>query len=612
MFPTSFYFMDAKAGTLDRGEISEQSQWDLSELYSSNEEWNKDLEALEGDIPKYDSFRGTLSQSFVKLKNCLEFDMNFSRRLEKLYTFAHLKNDEDKTNSFYQGNFEKSMRLLNEAGRASSFIRPEIMAIPEEQIDQFLEEKEIEFYRFYLEQILRYRDHTLTDKEEQLLAASGEISRAARDAFDMLDNADLQLGEIDDENGEPLPLTHGNFQSLMQNYDRRIRKDAFHNYYNAYESHRFTYSTLLSSSVKKDLFYSRSRNYSGYRAKAMFSENIAEGVYDNLIESVHQNLKPLYKYFELRKRLLGLDDLHVYDCSVPLVKNIKWHMPYEDAVEKIKIALQPLGPEYVELMGKGLLQDRWTDRYENKGKRSGAYSSGCYDSNPFILMNFAEDNINSVYTLAHEAGHSMHSFYSRRNQPYLYSDYTIFVAEVASTFNESLLTKFFLSQDIERDMHIYLLCREIDNFRGTLYRQTMFAEFEHRVYEVAENNQPLTIETFQEIYKGLLELYFGSGLVLDDCLLLECFRIPHFYFSFYVYKYATGISAAYALADRVLSGGEQELGDYLNFLKSGGSKYPIDLLKDAGVDMSSPEPINTALLKFSVLVDELENLTLKN
>ena len=604
--------MDAKIGTLDRGEISEQSQWDLSGLYSSHEEWNKDLEALEGDVPKYDNFRGTLSQSFIKLKECLEFDMNISRKIEKLYTFAHLKNDEDKTNSFYQGNFEKSMRLVNEVARASSFIRPEIMAIPEEQIDQFLEQKEIEFYRFYLEQLLRYREHTLTDKEEQLLAASGEISRVAQDAFDMLDNADLQLGEIEDENGEPLPLTHGNFQSLMQNYDRRIRKDAFRNYYKAYESHRFTYATLLSSSVKKDLFYSRSRNYSGYRAKAMFAENIAEGVYDNLIESVHQNLKPLYKYFELRKRLLGLDDLHVYDCSVPLVKNIKWHMPYEDAVEKIKIALQPLGNEYVELMDNGLLRDRWTDRYENKGKRSGAYSSGCYDSNPFILMNFTEDNINSVYTLAHEAGHSMHSFYSRRNQPYLYSDYTIFVAEVASTFNESLLTKFFLSQDIDRDMRIYLLCREIDNFRGTLYRQTMFAEFEHRVYEVAENNQPLTIETFQEIYKELLELYFGSGLVLDDCLSLECFRIPHFYFSFYVYKYATGISAAYALADRVLSGGEQELDDYLNFLKSGGSKYPIDLLKGAGVDMNSPEPLNTALLKFSSLVDELEILTLKN
>jgi oligoendopeptidase F len=284
-------------------------------------------------------------------------------------------------------------------------------------------------------------------------------------------------------------------------------------------------------------------------------------------------------------------------------------MSYEDAVEKIKTALQPLGTEYIDLMSQGLLQDRWTDRYENKGKRSGAYSSGCYDSNPFILMNYKEDNINSVYTLAHEAGHSMHSLYSRKNQPYLYSDYTIFVAEVASTFNESLLTKFFLSQDIDKDMRIYLLSREIDNFRGTLYRQTMFAEFEHRVYQAAENNQPLTIETFQEIYKSLLELYFGPGLILDDCLSLECFRIPHFYFSFYVYKYATGISAAYALADRVVSGGEQELNSYLNFLKSGGSKYPIDLLKDAGVDMSSPKPVCTALSKFSALVDELESLS---
>ncbi|MBT5469082.1 MAG: oligoendopeptidase F [Nitrospina sp.] len=604
--------MDAKAGTLTRDEIPENSQWDLSGLYSSNEEWDKNFEALEGDLSRYASFQGTLGESCLKLKECIEFDMNFSRKLEKLYTFAHLKNDEDKTNSFYQGNFEKAMRLLNEAGSASSFIRPEIMAIPQDQMARFLEEKEIEFYKYHLEQILRYREHTLTDKEEKLLAASGEMSRAARDGFDMLDNADLQLGEIEDESGEPLTLTHGNFQSLMQNYDRRMRKDAFHTYYKAYESHRFTYSTLLSSSVKKDLFYSRSRNYSGYRAKALFSENISEEVYDNLIESVHQNLKPLYKYFEIRKKLLGLDELHAYDCSVPLVKNIKWHMPYEEAVEKIKIALQPLGAEYNELVGKGLLQDRWTDRYENKGKRSGAYSSGCYDSNPFILMNYTEDNINSVYTLAHEAGHSMHSLYSRKNQPYLYSDYTIFVAEVASTFNESLLTKYFLSQDIDREMRVYLLCREIDNFRGTLYRQTMFAEFEHKVYEAAENNQPLTIETFQEIYKGLLDLYFGPGLVLDDCLSLECFRIPHFYFSFYVYKYATGISAAYALADRVLSGGDKELDDYLNFLKSGGSKYPIDLLKGAGVDMTSPEPVRTALSKFSSLVDELESLTLEN
>jgi len=600
--------MDAKVGTLTRDEIPEQSKWDLSGLYSTNEDWDKDLIALEADLSGYASFQGTLSQSFLKLRECIDFDMNFSRRIEKLYTFAHLKNDEDKTNNFYQNNFEKVMRLINEANSASSFIRPEIMEIPQEKMAEFIKEEGMEFYKFHLEQILRYREHTLTEKEEKLLAASGEIGRTAQDAFDMLDNADLQLGEIEGENGEQLTLTHGNFQSLMQSYNRRLRKDAFHTYYQAYESHRFTYASLLSSSVKKDLFYSRSRSYSGYRAKALFSENINEEVYDNLIESVHQNLKPLYKYFDLRKRLLDLDDLHVYDCAVPLVKNIKWHMPYEEAVETIKTALQPLGTEYIDIMSEGLLQDRWTDRYENKGKRSGAYSSGCYDSNPFILMNYKEDNINSVYTLAHEAGHSMHSLYSRKNQPYLYSDYTIFVAEVASTFNESLLTKFLLSQNIDKNMRIYLLSREIDNFRGTLYRQTMFAEFENIVYKAAENNQPLTIETFQEIYKSLLELYFGPGLILDDCLSLECFRIPHFYFSFYVYKYATGISAAYALTDSVLSGDERELNKYLNFLKSGGSKYPLDLLKDAGVDMSSKEPVCIALSKFSALVDELESL----
>ena len=600
--------MDAKAGTLTRDEIPEQSKWDLSGLYSTNEDWDKDFMGLEVDLAGYASFQGTLSQSFLKLRECIEFDMNFSRRIEKLYTFAHLKNDEDKTNNIYQKNFEKVMRLLNEASSASSFIRPEIMEIPQEKISEFIKEEGMEFYKFHLEQILRYREHTLTQKEEKLLAASGEIGRAAQDAFDMLDNADLHLGVIEGENGEQITLTHGNFQSLMQSYNRRLRKDAFHTYYQAYESHRFTYASLLSSSVKKDLFYSRSRNYSGYRAKALFSENINEEVYDNLIRSVHQNFKPLYKYFDLRKRLLGLDNLHVYDCAVPLVKNIKWHMPYEEAVETIKTALQPLGAEYIDIMSEGLLQDRWTDRYENKGKRSGAYSSGCYDSNPFILMNYKEDNINSVYTLAHEAGHSMHSLYSRKNQPYLYSDYTIFVAEVASTFNESLLTKFLLSQNIDKNMRIYLLSREIDNFRGTLYRQTMFAEFENIVYKAAEDNQPLTIETFQEIYKSLLELYFGPGLILDDCLSLECFRIPHFYFSFYVYKYATGISAAYALADSVLSGYEQELNNYLNFLKSGGSKYPLDLLKDAGVDMSSKEPVCVALSKFSGLVDELESL----
>lgn len=601
--------MDAKTGTLTRDEVSVESQWDLTGLYSCDEDWTAELAELEAEVGNYASFAGTLGDSALKLKACLEFDMSFSRRLEKLYTFSHLKNDEDKTNSVYQGNFEKIMMLVSEASKASSFIQSEIMSIPEDRMREYLDHKELEFYRFHLEKVLRYRAHTLSEKEEALLAASGEMGRGMRDAFDMLDNADLQLGEIEDEKGEKISLTHGNFQSLLQSYDRRVRKDAFATYYKAYEAHKFTYSTLLAGSIKKDLFYSRAKKFPSYRAKALFAENIPVEVYDNLIESVHQNLAPLYKYFNLRKRLLNLDALHIYDCSVPLVKDINWHMPFDQAVEEIQSALNPLGTEYVDQLVRGLSVDRWTDRYENKGKRSGAYSSGCYDSNPFILMNYREDNINSAYTLAHEAGHSMHSLYSRKNQPYLYSDYTIFVAEVASTFNEALLTRHFLSQDIDRDMRVYLICREIDNFRGTLYRQTMFAEFEHQVYKAMENNEPLTLEPFKKIYTDLLGLYFGPEVVLDDCLSLECFRIPHFYFSFYVYKYATGISAAYALAERVLSGGDSELNDYLCFLKSGGSKYPIDLLRLAGVDMLSPEPVRTALTKFSALVDELEQLT---
>ncbi|MAX18074.1 MAG: oligoendopeptidase F [Nitrospina sp.] len=601
--------MDAQSGTIVRSEVSIESQWDLTGLYSLDDVWSTELAELEAEVEKYASFAGTLGESALKLKACLEFDMKFSRQLEKLYTFAHLKNDEDKTSTLYQGNFEKVMMLVNEASRASSFIRSEIMSIPDEMMHEFLTDKELEFYRFHLEKILRYRAHTLSEKEEALLAASGEMGRGMRDVFDMLDNADLKLGEIEDEKGETVTLTHGSFQSIIQSYDRRVRRDAFNTYYKAYESHQYTYSTLLAGSIRKDLFYSRTKKFTSYRAKALFSENIPVEVYDNLLESVHQNLDPLYKYFDLRKRLLNLDELHIYDCNVPLVKDMKWNMSFDKAVEEIKSALNPLGNEYVEQLGCGLSVDRWTDRYENKGKRSGAYSSGCYDSNPFILMNYREDNINSAYTLAHEAGHSMHSFYSRKNQPYLYSDYTIFVAEVASTFNEALLTRHFLSQDIAPDMRVYLICREIDNFRGTLYRQTMFAEFEHQVYKAMEGNEPLTLESFKKIYRNLLERYFGSGVVLDDCLSLECFRIPHFYFSFYVYKYATGISAAYALADRVTSGGETELNDYLGFLKSGGSKYPIDLLKSAGVDMLSPEPVKTALAKFSALVDELEQLT---
>ena len=601
--------MEATTKPITREDISEEAKWDLNGLYLQESLWQEDFKKLEADLAGYESFKGTLASSAKTIKACIEFDIGISRKIEKLYTYAHLRNDEDKTHAKNQGNFEKMVRLHTLAAQASSYIPSELMAIAEDRMHQFLQDKELSFHKLHLERILRYRKHTLSEKEEKLLASSAEIARTARDAFEMLDNADLKLGTVMDENGNEVVITQGNFQSIMQNQDRRVRKEAFEEFYSAYSDHQYTFASLLSSNIKKDIFYARQKNHASVREKAMFSENIPVEVYDNLIASVHENMAPLHKYFFLRKKILKLDQIHIYDTSVPLVKSIHWHVGYNDSVKKILNSLQPLGSDYTEVLRKGLIQDRWVDRYESKGKRSGAYSSGCYDSNPFILMNYQEDNINSMYTLAHEAGHSMHSFLSRKTQPYLYADYTIFVAEVASTFNEALLTKYLFSQDIDKSMKIYLTCREIDNLRGTLYRQTMFAEFEHLIYASAEKNQPMTLDAFKDIYQKLLKEYFGENTTLDDCLSLECFRIPHFYFSFYVYKYATGISAAYALADMVSEGGTTELNDYLNFLKGGGSKYPIDLLKDAGVDMTSPEPVRTALKKFSALVNQLETLT---
>jgi len=600
--------MDATTEPWTRSQLQERDTWNLKGLYASANDWQADCIALESQLGTYASFAGTLGTSAARLKACLEFDTQLSRTLESIYTYAHLRNDEDKTHTGHQAEYEKATQLLTRYQQASSFINPELMDIPEATMRDFLNDPELEFFKYHIEKQLRFREHTLSAKEEALLAASSEMARTPQNVFGMLDNTDLNLGQIEDAEKRTVQITHGNFQSLLQNYDRRIRRETFESVYKSYEQHQYTFTALLDGSLKKDMFYARARNYPSVREQALFTENIPVTVYDQLIETVHNNLEPLYKYFAIRKRRLKLDELHVYDCSVPLVENIKWDMNYEKAVIAIGEALAPLGEDYVATVTQGLLENRWVDRYECKGKRSGAYSSGCYDSNPFILMNYMDDNINSVYTLAHEAGHSMHSHFSKSHQEYLYADYTIFVAEVASTFNEALLTRYFLNQDIGPDMKIYLLCREIDNFRGTLFRQTMFAEFERDIYTSAEAGNAMTVDSFKDIYNQLLMRYFGSEVTLDPCLALECFRIPHFYFGFYVYKYATGISAAYALAERVTKGGDAELADYINFLKSGGSKYPIDLLKGAGVDMSSPKPVATALKKFKDLVDELETL----
>lgn len=608
--------MDALVELRTRDNIPEEAKWDLSGLYATDNKWREDFAVLESEVAGYSGFPGTLNQSAARIADCLQFDAKISRKLDLLYTYAHLRKDEDQTHTPSLENYEKIASLHARILGARSFIASELMAIPEDRMSLFLQDKALDFFKFYLEQTLRFRKHTLSEKEESILAASVEMARISQGVFSMLDNADLKLGTVKDERGREMQITHGNLQSLLQNYDRRVRRESFEIFYSAYKDHQYTYASLLAGSVKKDLFYSRTRNYKNTFESAMFQENVPGAVYDNLIKTVHENLAPLYKYFALRKRILELDELHVYDTNVPLVKDFKWNMEYSESVEKCLAALAPLGKEYTDMLGKGLTKSRWVDQYESKGKRSGAYSSGCYDSNPFILLNYQADNINSLYTLAHEAGHSMHSYFSRKTQPYIYADYTIFVAEVASTFNEALMTNYLLGQvssqrDVRAGMEIYLVCREIDNIRGTLYRQTMFAEFEYKIHEAASKDQGLTIDFFKTVYKQLLELYFGPGVTLDEALSLECFRIPHFYSSFYVYKYATGISAAYALADRVLQGGNTELSDYHNFLKAGGSKYPIDLLRDAGVDMTSPQPIRITLQKFAALVDRLDLLISK-
>ncbi len=600
--------METQSGIIERSEILEESKWDLSDLFKSDSLWESFFSELEKDLAGYQTYKGTLADSANAIKDCLDFDASISRRMDALYTYAHLKRDEDKTNSKYLGNFDKISRIYSEFGKYRSFISPELTAIPQEKMDGYLSDPILDFYKLQLEKILRYKKHTLSANEESLLAASMEMSRGAQDTFGMLNSADLNLGKVQDKDGNEISITHGNLQSLMQSYDRDLRKNAFHTFYSAYEGHQYTFASLLSSNIKKDIFHSKSRNYNSVREKALFSENIPVEVYDNLVDSVHKNLEPLHKYYSLRKNILSLNELHIYDCSVPLAKNLTWKMSYDEAVETIRKALQPLGEEYVNTACEGISEGRWVDKYENKGKQNGAYSSGCFDSRPYILLNYKNEDINSLYTLAHEAGHSMHSYYSRKSQPYIYSDYTIFVAEVASTFNEALITRQLLSQSPDRDMKIYLICREIDNIRGTLYRQTMFAEFERDVYAMAERGEPLTVQSFRAVYQKLLERYFGDVTTIDELLQLECFRIPHFYFSFYVYKYATGISASYSLAERVLKGGKDELNDYLTFLNSGGTKYPIEQLKGAGVDMTSSEPIDKSLQTFSTLVDQLEKL----
>ena len=590
-----------------RADVAAADTWDLASLFASDADWETALAAWEQRIPEFDAFAGTLGSSAERLAEALQFDLDYDREGDRLGTYAFLRAAEDQQGQQAQRMVGRFQHVSTQAGERASFLRPEILAIPAATLDTWLATDTLAPYRLMLERLVRVRPHVLSEPEEKILAMQGSFAGTASKVFRQLTDADMTFGTLANGRGEEVQLSHASFMTLLHDKVPEVRKKAFHQYYEVFEAHDHTLAATLSGSMERDVFAAKVRRYPSAVEAALFNDNVPISVYDSLIAAVHDHLPALHRYYALRKRVLGLDEIHHYDTYVPLVPDLDKRHTWDEAVGLIIEALQPLGGDYCSRLEAGL-RGRWCDRYPNAGKQSGAFSSGTFDSDPYILMNFEEEVIEHVFTLAHEAGHSMHTRYSADHQPYQYSGYTIFVAEVASTFNEQLLAKLLLDRATSDRERAAILVREIDAIRGTIVRQTMFAEFEKLAHASVEAGEPLTLERIRSLYRGLLDAYFGPDFSIDNQLELEALRIPHFYSAFYVYKYATGLSAAISLSRRVLEGGQAELDDYLGFLKGGGSKWPLDLLRDAGVDLEKPEPVATALGHFSSLVTQLEGL----
>jgi oligoendopeptidase F len=590
-----------------RSDVAVGDTWDLKSLFSSDAEWAAALAEWEKRIPGFAAFAGTLGSSAERLAECLEYDLAVDREGDRLGTYAHLRASEDQAAADAQRMTGRFQHVATLAGEKASFIRPEIMAIPPATLDAWMKLPVLAPYQLLLERLTRTRPHVLSEPEEKLLAMQGSFAGTAGKVFRQLTDADMKFGSVSNGAGEQVELSNATFVTLLHDTSREVRRTAFQQYYAQYESHANTLAATLSGSNERDAYAAKVRHYPSAVEAALFADNVPIAVYDQLIAAVHSHLPAVHRYYDLRKRILGLDEIHHYDCYVPLVPELEQRHNWNDAVRVVIESLAPLGSDYTTRLEQGLL-GRWCDRYPNAGKQSGAFSSGTYDSDPYILMNFQEEAIEHVFTLAHEAGHSMHTRYSAEAQPYHYSGYTIFVAEVASTFNEQLLTRLLLKRATSPKERAAIIAREIDSIRATIVRQTMFAEFERKSHASAEAGEPLTLDRLRGIYRELLDAYFGPRFVIDKQLELECLRIPHFYNAFYVYKYATGLAAAITLAKRVAEGGPQELEAYLAFLKGGCSKWPLDLLRDAGVDLEKPEPVGTALTRFGELVDELGTL----
>lgn len=589
---------------MERSTIENKFKWTIDEMYPNEESIEKDIQKVKELIEEVKRYKGILADSEENLFKALNISEETSRILQNLYVYTHMKSHEDTRINKNQSNATKIDMLSTELSMATSYMVPEIIAMDNEKLENYLKTERLSHYKKYVDDILRLKPHTLNEREEELLASVADLSGVPENVYDMLSFADLKFPEIEDENGEKVRVTHSNFSLFLKSKDARVRKDAFEAMYGIYGQYKNTFASTLYGGIKSEIFYAKTRKYESALQGSLFQDNVSVNVYNNLIDAVHENLDTLNDYIDLKKKFLGLDKINMYDLYVPLTESFDMEIPYEKAQKIILEALKPLGEEYLENVKKAFAEG-WIDVYGNEGKQGGAYSWGSYDSKSYILMSY-KDDLNSLFTLIHEMGHSMHSFYSKNNQPYLYSGYKIFVAEVASTLNELLLINYLLKNAESKEERVYLLNYYLEQFRTTVYRQTMFAEFEKICHGKVEEGEPLTAEDFNNIYYDLNKKYYGESCEVNEEIALEWARIPHFYSNFYVYKYATGFSAASALSKQILEEGESAVSRYKEFLKSGGSEFPLDQLRKAGVDMEKKESVDEALHVFKDLVKQLE------
>lgn len=594
-----------------REEMNELYTWDLTSMYADDEAQEADAEAVKAMFPKLAEFSGKLAEGPEVLADALDLIGETARKMSNVYVYAHLKNDQDATNSTYQEMYAKATQLYGQFGETIAYFEPELNTIPEATLTQFIEENDrLKHYQQHLDNMVRGRAHVLPQEQELLLAQASEVFQGASNTFGVLNNADLVFPTITDEEGKEVQLTHSLYSKFLESSDRRVRKETFEKFYSVYDQFKNTMASILSTNIKVNNYDAKVHKFESARQAALFTNNIPESVYDTLVDTVNKRLDLLHRYVGLRKELLGLEDLEMYDMYTPLLGDAPIKMTYEEAKSITLEALAPLGEEYLAIMREAF-EDRWIDLYENKGKRSGAYSSGTYDSKPYILMNW-QDNVNWLYTLVHELGHSAHSYLTHKNQPYTYGSYSIFLAEIASTTNENLLTAYLLEKYEDPQVRLYIINHFLDGMKGTVYRQTQFAEFEHFMYQSDAAGQPLTQQFLSDNYRELNRKYYGEAVNSDSEIALEWSRIPHFYYNYYVFQYATGFSAATAFSKAILEGQEGALDKYLGYLKAGRSQYPIDIIKTAGLDMTQSDYIDAALDVFEQRLNEFEALLKEN